>query len=159
MCQEADTETGADRGNPASRSGSRARPGSRARSGSRAPEEGGRADSARDLAFSTVYFDYDKSDIRSDQTGTLNSNGDLLNRWKTIAVRVEGHCDERGSNEYNIALGQRRADSVKRYLVDYGIPESRVTTISYGEERPATDGHDEAAWSQNRRAEFVITDR
>lgn len=112
-----------------------------------------------DLSFSTIFFDYDMSSIRSDQSGALNGNGDLLTQWKTVSVRIEGNCDERGSNEYNIALGQRRADAVKRYLLDYGIPESRITTISYGEERPVAEGHDEATWSQNRRADFSITER
>jgi peptidoglycan-associated lipoprotein len=112
-----------------------------------------------DLGFSIIYFDFDKSDIRTDQTGALNGNGDLLNRWKTISIRIEGSCDERGSNEYNIALGQRRADAAKRFLVDYGISDSRITTISYGEERPADSGHDESAWAKNRRDEFVVTGR
>lgn len=112
-----------------------------------------------DLAFTTIYFDFDKSNVRDDQVGPLNGNGDLLNLWKTIGVRVEGNCDERGSNEYNLALGQRRADSVKQFLVNYGISDSRIATVSYGEERPAVSGHSEDAWAQNRRAEFIITDR
>jgi peptidoglycan-associated lipoprotein len=112
-----------------------------------------------DLAFASVYFDFDKSDIRADQTGTLNANADLLNRWKTISIRIEGNCDERGSNEYNLALGQRRADAAKRFLVDYSISESRINTISYGKERPVDSGHSEAAWAKNRRDDFAITGR
>jgi peptidoglycan-associated lipoprotein len=105
------------------------------------------------------YFDFDKSDIRTDQASSLNSNAELLNRWNTISVRIEGNCDERGSNEYNLALGQRRADSAKRFLVDYGISESRINTRSYGKERPIDPGHNEAAWAKNRRDDFVITGR
>ncbi|MFA6470434.1 MAG: peptidoglycan-associated lipoprotein Pal [Candidatus Latescibacterota bacterium] len=111
------------------------------------------------LAFTTVYFDLDKSDIRADQTGTLNTDGNLLNQWKTITVRLEGNCDERGTVEYNLALGQRRADSVKSYLVNYGISDSRITTVSYGEERPVDPGHSESAWAKNRRVDFAITNR
>ena len=113
----------------------------------------------RDLAFASIYFDFDKSDIRTDQVGSLNSNAELLNRWKTISVRIEGNCDERGSNEYNLALGQRRADSSKRFLPDYGIFESRITTISDGEERPVDTGHNEEACAKNRRDDFIITGR
>jgi peptidoglycan-associated lipoprotein len=113
----------------------------------------------RDLAFASVYFDFDKSDIRTDQVGSLNSNAELLNRWKTTSVRIEGNCDERGSNEYNLALGQRRADSAKRFMTDYGILESRITTISYGEERPVDTGHNEEAWAKNRRDDFIISGR
>jgi len=113
----------------------------------------------RDLAFTAVYFDFDKSDIKSDQTGTLNGDADLLNKWKTISVRLEGNCDERGTVEYNLALGQRRADAVKGYLTNYGISDSRITTVSYGKERPVDPGHTEAAWSKNRKVDFVITNR
>lgn len=112
-----------------------------------------------DLAFTTIYFDFDKSDIRTDQVSPMNGDAEMLNRWNSVSVRVEGNCDERGSNEYNLALGQRRADSVKRFLLDYGINESRIATISYGEERPVDTGHSEDAWAKNRRADFVITDR
>jgi peptidoglycan-associated lipoprotein len=113
----------------------------------------------RDLAFTTIYFDFDKSDIRADQTSNLNGDADLLNRWKTIAIRLEGNCDERGTVEYNLALGQRRADSVKGYLVNYGISDNRITTVSWGKERPADTGHNETAWAKNRRVDFVITNR
>jgi peptidoglycan-associated lipoprotein len=112
-----------------------------------------------DLKLGSIYFDYDKSDIRGDQTATLNANAALLNQWKTLSVRIEGNCDERGSNEYNLALGQRRADIAKKFNVDYGISESRMTTISYGEERPVDQGHTEDSWAKNRRDDFVITSR
>ncbi len=111
------------------------------------------------LKFDTIYFDFDKSDIRSDQRSGLNRNAELLSRYKTVRILIEGHCDERGTNEYNLALGQRRTDSAKGYLVEYGIPGSRITTISYGEERPIDRGHNETAWSKNRRCEFIITSK
>ncbi len=109
------------------------------------------------LRFETVLFDYDKSAIRSDQRSALNRNAELLMKYKTVRVQIEGHCDERGTNEYNLALGQRRADATKQYLVEYGVSSSRITTISYGEERPVDRGHNETAWGKNRRSEFVIT--
>ena len=112
-----------------------------------------------DLAFTPIYFDFDKSDIRADQVGSMNGDAELLNRWKTISVRLEGNCDERGTVEYNLALGQRRADSVKGFLVNYGISDSRITTISYGKERSMDPGHNEAAWQKNRRVDLVITNR
>ena len=113
----------------------------------------------RDLAFDAVHFDFDKSSIRSDQRSTINRTAQLLDKYPSVKVLIEGHCDERGSNEYNLALGQRRADTAKLYLVDYGISGSRISTVSHGEERPVAAGHNESAWSKNRRAEFVITAR
>lgn len=110
-------------------------------------------------AFNTVYFDFDKSDIRSDQRSNLNRNARLLNDNKNVIIRLEGHCDERGTNEYNQALGERRANAIRQFLTDYGITSSRITTISYGEERPASSGHNESAWSKNRRCEFSITNQ
>ncbi|MBN1290306.1 MAG: peptidoglycan-associated lipoprotein Pal [Candidatus Latescibacteria bacterium] len=107
--------------------------------------------------FNTVYFDFDKSDIKSDQRSNLSNNARLLSDNSTIRIRIEGHCDERGTDEYNMALGQRRADAIKQYLIDYGISSSRISTISYGEERPVSSGHNESSWSQNRRGEFKIT--
>lgn len=106
----------------------------------------------------TVYFDFDKYDLREDARTTLAGNADWLKanaRWRLL---IEGHCDERGTNEYNMALGDKRANAVRQYLVSTGIDASRLRTISYGEERPADPGHAEEAWSKNRRAEFVIED-
>ena len=105
-----------------------------------------------------VYFDFDKSTIRKDQTTRMIGNADFLKSNPRMSVRVEGNCDERGTNEYNLALGERRAMSAKNYLVNLGIPASRITTISYGEERPLNHGHDELAWSQNRRGDFAIVE-
>jgi len=109
------------------------------------------------LSFHTIYFDFDKYNIRSDQISSMNNNAALLSANTTVKVLIEGHCDERGTDEYNIALGERRASSVKSFLVDYGMDPLRITTISYGEEHPADPGHDETAWAKNRRIEFIIT--
>lgn len=106
--------------------------------------------------FTTIYFDFDKSSIRSDQHQTLNSNAQLLIENNDVRILIEGHCDERGTNEYNLALGQRRADAVKLYLADYGIDTARISAISYGEEHPANYDHDEHAWELNRRCEFKV---
>jgi peptidoglycan-associated lipoprotein len=113
----------------------------------------------RDLAFTTIYFDFDKSDLKSDQRAALSKNAQLLSRYKSVKIRVEGHCDERGTEEYNIALGQRRADAVVNYLTNYGISSSRIRSISYGEMRPSDSGHSDGAWAKNRRAEISITAR
>jgi len=105
--------------------------------------------------FQTVYFDYDRAEIREDARPALRNNADKLNEGKLGTVTVEGHCDERGSTEYNLALGERRANAVKRYLVDLGVPSNNLRTVSFGEERPAVQGHDESAWRYNRRADFT----
>ncbi|MEM7411237.1 MAG: peptidoglycan-associated lipoprotein Pal [Myxococcota bacterium] len=105
--------------------------------------------------FQTVYFDFDRFDIRDDARPALRGNADAVNAADAGAVTIEGHCDERGSAEYNLALGERRANAVKRYLVDLGVPSSKLRTVSFGEDRPAVQGHDESAWRYNRRADFV----
>lgn len=104
----------------------------------------------------TIYFDFDRFTIRDDMSPTMDKNVQWLKKNDNIRIRIEGHADERGTNEYNIALGERRAQSVKKYLVDSGVNEARLSTISYGEEKPADPGHNEEAWAKNRRAEFVI---
>lgn len=103
-----------------------------------------------------VYFDFDKSTVRSDQVERIEKNAEFLKNNPEVRVRIEGNCDERGTNEYNMALGQRRALSGKQYMVNLGVEESRLDTISYGEERSINFGHDELSWSQNRRDDFVI---
>lgn len=105
-----------------------------------------------------VYFDFDKSVIRDDQVERMEKNAAFMEANPEFKVRVEGNCDERGTNEYNMALGQRRAMSGKKYMVNLGVPDTRLTTISYGEEQPINFGHDELSWSQNRRDDFVITE-
>lgn len=104
-----------------------------------------------------VFFDYDRSEIRSDARAVLDGKVPHLRDGAAIRLRIEGHADERGSTEYNVALGMRRAESVKQYLVDFGLDPNRFQVISYGEERPMMAGHDESAWARNRRAEFAIT--
>jgi peptidoglycan-associated lipoprotein len=104
-----------------------------------------------------IYFDYDDHTLSSEARSTLSGNASHLKELSTMRVTIEGHCDERGTTEYNLALGQRRADAARTYLVDLGIDASRLATISYGEERPFEAGHDESAYSQNRRAHFRVT--
>lgn len=103
-----------------------------------------------------IYFDYDKANIRNDMVSPSQFDADLMKKYANWRVQLEGHADERGTNEYNLALGDRRAQSVKKYLSDYGIGADRISTISYGEERPAVKGDNEAAWSKNRRVEFNL---
>lgn len=118
----------------------------------------GRAgEEVRNMLAAMIHFDYDRSNIRPDDMGTLDQKVAVLQANPDLRIRVGGHCDERGSDEYNLALGNRRAQSTKQYLVSHGIDASRIETQSWGEERPLVDGHDESAWSQNRRAEFEIT--
>jgi peptidoglycan-associated lipoprotein len=103
-----------------------------------------------------VFFDYDAAALSSAAQSTLDGNGRVLMDNASVSVQIEGHCDERGTVEYNLALGDRRAQSARDYLVRYGVPASRVATVSYGEERPFATGSDESAWAQNRRALFVV---
>jgi len=106
---------------------------------------------------SDINFDFDSSAIGPDAREILNVNADFLSKNRVSAIVVEGHCDERGTAEYNMALGQRRAQETKKYLVNLGINESKITTISYGDERPLDTGNNEEAWAKNRRAHFVVT--
>jgi len=103
-----------------------------------------------------IYFDFDKSFIKPEYRPVLEEKAALLKDNPNIHIRIEGNCDERGTNEYNIALGERRANSAKSFLVSLGISPDRVETISYGEERPFSLGHDEDSWSKNRRDDFLI---
>lgn len=104
-----------------------------------------------------VYFDFDKSDLRSDARDALSQNADWIKANGSAKIQIEGHCDERGTEAYNLALGERRANSVKNYLVSLGVEPERLFTISYGEELPVDPGHDEISWSKNRRAHFLVT--
>ncbi|MGH6933678.1 MAG: peptidoglycan-associated lipoprotein Pal [Dongiaceae bacterium] len=103
-----------------------------------------------------VFFDYDSFEIRADAQDTLQKQAAWLQQYPTYTVTVEGHCDERGTREYNLALGERRANSVKNYLIALGIDGNRVQTISYGKERPESAGSDETAWALNRRGVTVL---
>lgn len=103
-----------------------------------------------------VYFDFDKYNMRSGQTSRLDQNAKWLKKNPTAKIRIEGNCDERGSNEYNLALGERRANSAQEYLTNLGIAPERIETLSYGEERPLCFEHDEECWTKNRRADFIM---
>jgi len=111
-----------------------------------------------EMVLKTVYFDFDKYNLRPEAMELLKVNAQALKDNPDVTVAIEGHCDERGTVEYNLALGERRANSARQYLVDLGIAAGRMRTISYGEERPADPGHNEGAWAKNRRADFVRTD-
>ena len=104
----------------------------------------------------TVYFDFDRATIKPGETSKIDEVVSYLKANRTHAVQIEGHCDERGTEQYNLSLGERRALAVREYLVTAGIQPDRVFTISYGESRPAVPGHNEAAWSKNRRGVFVL---
>ncbi len=103
-----------------------------------------------------IYFDFDKYNIRTGDAEVLKENAALLMKHPNVKIQIEGHCDERGTVEYNLALGERRASSAKKYLISLGVPEGRISTISYGEERPFDTGHNEEAWAKNRRGHFVV---
>lgn len=107
------------------------------------------------LYTKTIYFDYDISEIRADYRDVVMAHGDYLAANPSVTVTIEGHCDERGSREYNIGLGEQRANAVKRLLIAQGASESQIINISYGEERPEALGSNESAWARNRRAIFV----
>jgi peptidoglycan-associated lipoprotein len=112
---------------------------------------------ARATLEQTVYFDYDQADLRSDAKAALDAKLGILRASPGVNVRIEGNTDERGSVEYNLALGMRRATAAKDYLTGFGLDAGRFETVSYGEERPVDMGHDENAWAKNRRADFRIT--
>lgn len=111
----------------------------------------------RALILETVYFEYDSDAIRADAQASLEKKVPLLAANPAVKLQIAGHCDNRGTDEYNLALGRRRAEMVKRFLTDRGIDASRIETISFGAERPAVQGEGEDAWSKNRRDEFQIT--
>ncbi len=120
---------------------------------------GPRPGSQEDLAANVgdrIFFDFDKYNIRPDATATLDRQASWLGQFPQNNVQIEGHTDERGTREYNLALGQRRANAAREYLVARGVAGNRISTISYGKDRPAALGSDEAAWAQNRRAVTVV---
>jgi peptidoglycan-associated lipoprotein len=104
-----------------------------------------------------VYFDLDQAAIRDDARGSLTANANWLKRWTNTRITIEGHCDERGTAEYNIGLGERRANAVKAYLVELGVPADRIVTVSKGKESPFCTEKNESCWQQNRRGHFLIT--
>ena len=111
---------------------------------------------AAPVALPIIYFDFDKSNLKQPAVAKLDNVADFMSKNADANIRIEGHCDERGTSEYNLALGDRRANSAKKYLVDLGVSAERLSTISYGEEKPADPGHDEAAWAKNRRDEIKL---
>lgn len=110
----------------------------------------------RNTLAAMIHFDFDRATIRPDDAGMLDQKVAILNANPDLRIRINGHCDERGSDEYNLALGNRRSTAAKNYLVSHGVDASRIETASYGEERPVAMGHDEDSWAQNRRDEFEI---
>ena len=115
------------------------------------------ADLNNERPLGDVFFDLDKSDLRDDAKAPLQKDADWLKRWTSVAITVEGHCDSRGSAEYNLGLGNRRASAVKEYLVSLGLPAGRVTVVSKGKEQPFCNEANESCWQQNRRGHFVVT--
>lgn len=112
---------------------------------------------ARNMFLSEdIYFEFDKATLDSMSQDILSRKSDWMRDNPDVVVSIEGHCDERGTNEYNLALGEKRAESAKAFLVDLGIDAYRISTVSYGEERPADEGHNEEAWAKNRRGHFII---
>ncbi len=112
-------------------------------------------ESAKKVLLEAIHFDFDKSDLREFDRAILDKNAGILMAENSVNILVEGHCDERGSTEYNLALGEKRARNAMKYLVTVGVPTERLSVISYGKEKPVDPGHDEDAWAKNRRAEFV----
>ena len=111
-------------------------------------------DPASPLSKRSVYFDYDSNAVKDEYRGLVTAHSRYLADKRDSRIRIEGNCDERGSREYNLALGQRRAESVKKVMTVLGVSDGRIETTSYGEEKPVAMGHDEAAWAQNRRADI-----
>lgn len=117
-----------------------------------------RLDAIAKNRFETVYFDYDKADLSQEARGIIAKNAEtILKSFATAKVQIEGHCDERGSAEYNLALGENRAKSVQKYLTTLGVKAENLSIISYGKEKPAATGSGEDSWAKNRRAEFMLT--
>lgn len=122
-------------------------------------ELNGDSDSNRAGALKTVYFDYSSAALTGSTRDTLNGNVTYLKANPSVKVQIEGHCDERGSVQFNLALGEKRAKSVKEYLLSQGIASNRLSIISLGKEKPVSFGHDEESWSKNRRGNFMVTEK
>ncbi|HZV83084.1 MAG TPA: peptidoglycan-associated lipoprotein Pal [Geobacteraceae bacterium] len=122
-------------------------------------DDAGKAAATLQAALEKIYFDFDSADLSPAAREKLVADYQLLQKNAALKIRIEGNCDERGADEYNLALGERRARAAARYLTTLGIPPERLSTVSFGEEKPAAAGHDETAWAQNRRDEFVVTGR
>lgn len=120
-------------------------------------ELNGTSDNNTAGGMNTIYFDYDSSELSASAKSTLEENANFLKNNQNVDIQVEGHADERGGHQYNLALGERRARTVKNYLVALGVTDARISIVSYGKEKPIAFGHDAEAWSQNRRANFMVT--
>ena len=120
---------------------------------------GADSDSGKAMGLETVHYAYDSATLDPGAKSTLKANSQILKDKTSLKVQIEGHCDERGGIQYNIALGERRANAAKAFLVDKGVDAERVTIISYGKEKPIDQGHDDSAWAKNRRANFRVTDK
>ena len=114
---------------------------------------------AQQITDGVVYFDFDKYDIKAEYRDMLKQKADLMKQYPSIRVRIEGNCDERGTQEYNLALGERRARAAYEYMIRLGVPADQLDIISFGKERPAVQGSGEAVWAQNRRDEFNVVAR
>ncbi len=139
----------------AGREGSGAAGGEQGGAGGEGTTDRGTVESGDARGLKTIYFDFDKYNLRDDARRQLDANADILRNHSDMNIMIEGHCDERGTDEYNLALGERRAQAAREYLVRLGIDAARINVISYGEERPVAPGHDEESWALNRRGEFV----
>ncbi len=113
----------------------------------------------KEKPLATIYFEYDKYTIREDAKPVLEGNAAWMKKWRSAKVLIEGHCDERGTEDYNLALGEKRAKSGYDYLVSLGIPAERMKTLSYGKSQPLDMGKDESAWAKNRRDQFLIIEK
>jgi peptidoglycan-associated lipoprotein len=113
----------------------------------------------KEKPLAMIHFDYDKYAVRDDAKSVLESNAAWLKRFRTAKILIEGHCDERGTEDYNLALGEKRAKSAFDYLVSLGVSADRMKILSYGKSQPLTSGHDEASWQKNRRAQFTIIEK
>jgi peptidoglycan-associated lipoprotein len=122
-----------------------------------APASADTGASTAELRTTPIYFGFDDYTLTSEAQSTLTAMAEGMKASKSAVIQIEGHCDERGTVEYNLALGERRAQSVKNFLSQLGVEGARLSTISYGEEKPVVQGHSEDAWAKNRRAEFVVT--
>lgn len=113
----------------------------------------------REKPLGTIYFDYDRAAIRDDARTIMDGNSAWMKKFRTAKVLVEGHCDERGTEEYNLALGEKRAKAAQDYLLSTGVSADRLKIISYGKSQPLNPGHDESAWQMNRRAQFLVIEK
>lgn len=126
-------------------------------SGDSSLEINGDSDSSKAGNLRTIYFAYDSAALSRASKNVLDQNAEFLKSNESVSIQVEGHCDERGGIEYNLALGERRAKSVRNYLTALGVSNARLSIVSYGKERPLSFGHEQESWAKNRRANFVIT--